>query len=86
MVDARRSAYGADLHYMDPIHLNHRGAVALSDDLAVVVERILAGRPLPANGWVVLPRYEDRPRGVAVEDIDDSAMAIADKVRGSLRR
>ncbi len=86
VADARRSHYGAELHYMDPLHLNHRGATALSDDLAVVIERVIARQPLPPDGWVSLPSFDARPRGIDLEDIDDSAMAIADQARGTIKR
>lgn len=71
VLDARRSGYEAG-RFIDPIHLDARGAAALSDDLGVVL-----GAGVPAgNRWVELPRYRARPADPALEDLDRSRIAL----------
>lgn len=80
VADARRSGYPPELFFLDPIHLNHRGATALTDDLTPVFARLLTGE---SADWVTLPPYADRRRAIDVEDLDESALAI---IGGAARR
>jgi lysophospholipase L1-like esterase len=72
VLDGRRSGYGTGL-FVDPIHLDARGAAALSDDVAGV----LAARGLREDRrWVALPRYRARPADPTLEDLDRSRVAL----------
>ena len=68
VLDARRSGYD-HTKFVDPVHLNGRGGIALSTEVA---EAILGGR----TTWVWLPRYRDRVSPVPLEDVDQSRLAI----------
>jgi hypothetical protein len=74
VLDGRRSGYGPSLHFMDPLHLNHVGASAFTDDVSATLARALEGRPVPR--WVNLPPYRARPETMEVEDLGESALAI----------
>jgi hypothetical protein len=74
VIDGRRSGYRADLFH-DKVHLDRLGASVFSADVGDVVARVLAGRR-DGPSWVTLPRYRERPVGVALEDIHES-MSIA---------
>ena len=69
-VDGRHSGYD-DSTFADHNHLNGRGAIAMSRDLAT-----LLGTPGSRAGWVELPRFADRPGSFAVEDVDQSRLAL----------
>lgn len=80
VVDARHLGYDPSL-FNDAMHLNRRGATALSDDLAALI----AEGPGPGR-WVALPPYRERPASPRVEDIMESRVAIGlDPPRGRLR-
>ena len=70
VVDGRHSGYDPSL-FVDGIHLNRRGATALTTDLSALIER----GPDPAR-WAELPRFRDRPTADSVEDIRQSQIAI----------
>jgi hypothetical protein len=53
VVDGRRARYGEE-SYRDPIHLNERGALAFSADVAEVLARALSVR-YEAPRWVEIP-------------------------------
>jgi hypothetical protein len=82
VLDGRRSGYGPALYFTDPVHLNHVGARAFSEDVSAVVARALDGRDLPR--WLDLPRYRARPETVPIEDLGESGMALI--YRGAVRR
>jgi hypothetical protein len=70
VVDGRRSGYDAST-FADHTHLNPRGAVALSHDLATLIKQ--GASP---ERWVSLPRFLDGTSTVPIEDIDETRMAI----------
>jgi hypothetical protein len=74
VIDARDSGYGASVH-VDPLHLDRRGAFALSTEVAAVLARDLAGAG-PASRWVALPPYAARPIDVPLEDFAESRIAL----------
>jgi hypothetical protein len=73
VLDGRRADYGAEV-FSDPLHLDRRGAVALTSDVAAAVRSRLDG-PAPGARWFVLPAFRERPGGPPVEDLDRSRLA-----------
>ena len=74
VLDGRHCGYDeATLH--DPFHLDRRGAVAFSVDVAAAVGRSLAGTG-PGARWVELPAFRDRGHPAAVEDMGQSLSAL----------
>ncbi len=70
VIDARHSGYQAT-EFADPVHLNRRGAVAMTEELAeVVAQGLTAGR------WVVLPLYREHPERTPLEDASQSTLAL----------
>ena len=89
VIDARRSGY--DRVFMDYVHLDRRGAIAFSDQLAGVLRPYLDGRGvaiLPRR--VALPAYRERPMLAEleseVEDTRQSELAFEDDRAGTTRR
>jgi len=82
VVDGRHANFPASV-FIDVVHLDRRGAFALSDGVARVVgPRLAAGAKGPA--WLPLPSYGDRPEDVPLEDVAQSSMvrpAPGDAVR-----
>ncbi len=78
VVDGRHSGY-ENAVFADHNHLNGRGAVALSHELA----RIVASPSGPSR-WVELPRFRDWPLDVPAEDVDQSRIAL--EAEAALRR
>ena len=70
VIDGRHSGYDAST-FADHTHLNVRGSVAMSRELASIL-----GRPGNRPGWIDLPRFEDRPATVPLEDVDQSRVAL----------
>ena len=70
VVDGRHSGYD-DAEFADHTHLNGRGAIALSRDLAA----ILADGGI-RHRWLELPRFAERPGSFRVEDVDQSRVAL----------
>ncbi|GAC1325810.1 MAG: hypothetical protein NVSMB14_17780 [Isosphaeraceae bacterium] len=73
VIDAERSGYHAGL-FTDMVHLNRRGAICLSLDVARVLRRVLAGESL-AGLRINLPKFRDRSneiRELAIEDLGQS--------------
>jgi hypothetical protein len=71
VVDARRSGYPAE-RFRDAVHLDWRGAAALSAGIADVVARPRG----PAGAWIALPPFRE-PSGIApVEDLEASRIAL----------
>lgn len=66
VLDARLSSYPHD-HFVDPRHLDRDGAITLSTDIALVLERQWSGVPCPP--WVHLPLFRPVPAEAALEDI-----------------
>ena len=78
VVDGRHSGYD-DSTFADHTHLNGRGSIALSRDLAAILER-------PAGRWINLPRFVDRPGAYPVEDVDQSRVALEAQAAQAARR
>ena len=55
VLDARHSGYDGSV-YIDAIHLDHRGAKALTNDVAALVDDRLKHKD-PAPRWVELPAF-----------------------------
>ncbi len=68
VLDARRSGYD-HTKFVDPVHLNGRGGVTLSTEVA---EAMVSGR----TEWVWLPRYRDRTSPVPLEDVEQSRVVV----------
>lgn len=62
--------------FIDPTHLDCQGAALFTDDLAPIIGRHLA-HPGTAPRWVALPTFRDRPIGIDIEDVEQSARVIA---------
>ena len=77
VLDFRRSAYPAEVHD-DPIHLNRRGAEALSVDLGRAIDARLGG--LLSATTVAMPPYRPRPLDPDVEDLGQSAVAVESRI------
>ncbi|GAC1470995.1 MAG: hypothetical protein NVSMB9_16660 [Isosphaeraceae bacterium] len=76
VVDARRSGYDRSVH-ADSLHLDRRGASVFSEDLAEVLLRHQTN-PGASPRWVQLPRFRDRPCDLALEDNEQSQLALSD--------
>ncbi len=76
VLDARRSGYARDL-FADPTHLHRRGAVALSAAVADVLAPRLAVAPATGPRWIDLPAPRGRPIQVALEEMEQSRLAVA---------
>ncbi len=70
VVDGRRAGYASSA-FADSTHLNGRGSMAFSHELAAILKDP-EGRP----GWIDLPPYRDWPVDVPAEDIDQSRVAV----------
>ncbi len=70
VIDARRSGFGAN-EFSDGIHLNRRGALALS---ALLGEAIRG--PVAADRWVALDRGRVDRVDLSIEDVYQSALAL----------
>jgi hypothetical protein len=83
VVDGTRSGYAADV-FIDGVHLDRDGALALSTELAPILLGA-AGESAGGGGWVRLPSTRTRPADVVVEDFGQSVEAvlrIAERRRG----
>ena len=81
ILDARRSGYDRSV-FFDPVHLDVRGAVALS---ASVADRLDGSREGPPAGprWVALSRPDTMPPGPLPEDLEPSKRALRLAVESS---
>jgi hypothetical protein len=75
LVDGRHSGYPSDV-FNDVAHLDLRGASALSDQLASLVDDILRARPPITARSVDLPLYQPRASACGVEEVIQSAAAL----------
>jgi hypothetical protein len=70
VLDARGSSYPPSA-FIDPIHLNAKGALAVSEGVGAVLRRDLDGRgPVEPRRWIHLPGYRDRPLPDWVEHVE----------------
>jgi hypothetical protein len=76
VVDARKSRYSAD-EFVDPIHLNRRGAEALSEDLAEIIKSRY--EQAPNERWIPLPTFRERLVALPLEEFKDSRIAVGRK-------
>jgi hypothetical protein len=83
VVDARRSGFGREV-FTDPVHLDRQGTIALSAALAGLLRR--QDRPDgDTSRWVALPRYREPSGDLALEDTDQSRLAVKARAEGRLR-
>ncbi len=71
VVDARRSRFPAEV-FVDLIHLDRQGAHTFTSGVA----EVLARGPDPNARWGELPAYRDIPAEVAIEDLNESRVAM----------
>jgi hypothetical protein len=76
VLDARPSGYPPSV-FVDPIHLDRRGATALSAAVSGILRDDLNRRAdepprRPPGRWVVLPPYRDTPEPSLMEDVEQS--------------
>jgi hypothetical protein len=79
VLDGRRSRCLRSV-FFDKVHLDRQGATTLSIDVAAIIGRYLADSSAGPH-WVELPTYRDLATDVAVEDIDQSMLAVHQGVR-----
>jgi hypothetical protein len=74
VLDARHCTYEPAV-FCDTVHLNRRGATALSRDMGALMASLLANHgQLPR--WVELPRFAERAEPLPVEDLAQSRIAL----------
>jgi hypothetical protein len=71
VLDARDGGYPATI-FVDPIHLDVRGTLALSSEVAAVLHQDFerAGKAEEPRRWVRLPAYRERPIPADLEDVE----------------
>jgi hypothetical protein len=74
VVDGRHSGYGSSV-FIDPLHLDGRGACALSAELAEIVKRC-SRQQGSASRWINLPTYRPRATSLALEPIEDAIVVL----------
>ncbi len=78
VLDAREAGFPPSA-FVDPIHLDERGTLALSAEVAAVLredfDRVGAPPP-PPKRWVRLPAYRERPIPADLEDVELSRARI----------
>jgi len=62
---------------VDPSHLDARGAVALSRDVAGVLKHDLNTTAAPADRgrWIALPAFREPPANLALENVEQTRAA-----------
>jgi hypothetical protein len=78
VLDARYSGYD-HTKFVDAIHLNGKGGVALSTDVADAISS-------RTSAWVVLPPYRDRSFEQPLEDFEQSKLAVRAELSQGIRR
>jgi hypothetical protein len=84
VIDARRAGFDPSV-FIDSSHMDRQGACDFSDDVAAVVADRLKSGSEGQSRWVDLPRHRMRPEPVAIEDLNQSDLALKTTTRG-LRR
>ncbi len=74
VIDGRHVNYPHQV-FIDPVHLDRQGATAQSLGVADVLQAHLAD-PKAAPRWVVLPDHRDRFDSIALEDNNESGIAL----------
>jgi hypothetical protein len=77
VIDGRRAGFERDL-FRDPLHLDRQGALGLSAGVA----EVLAAGQSKAQAWVALPGPHPWDVNVAVEDLEQSRVAVQALPRG----
>lgn len=75
VIDGRAASYPHTL-FMDPVHLDRDGAVALSQNVANLLRPILDTESSPIDRWAVLTPPSPAPSQVPVEDLDESKQVV----------
>jgi hypothetical protein len=75
VIDATHAGYLPDV-FVDPVHLDRDGAVALSTDVATVLQGALS-KPASLPRWIELSARRDRPDATALEDINQTRAAVS---------
>ncbi len=83
VIDGREANYPEDVFY-DTVHLNVRGAVAFSEELAGTLKRSLSG-PDRGNEWVMMAPFRDAQRVPPLEDIPASKTIVENTHKTRLR-
>ena len=73
VIDARQAGFDHHL-FMDPVHLDRDGAMALTLDVARMLKPLLDGRP--GARWVALSHPGRSVSPVALEDVDQSRTIV----------
>ena len=71
VVDARPAGFPAEV-FIDPIHLDARGAVALSTQVAAFLRDDLSSESRPTKRWVSLPMYHEIAMPEDLENAEQS--------------
>jgi hypothetical protein len=74
VLDARRSNYDPSVFWDGLVHLDGRGALTLSTDVASALSARFTGGS--ADRWVRLPTFGDRPATLPLEDVSQSEVAL----------
>lgn len=83
LLDARHAGYGAGL-FVDPSHLDRRGAVALSTAVASLLSRP-PQQLASASRWLELPQYTPQEPRLPLEDLEQSRLAVRASGAAQLR-
>jgi hypothetical protein len=83
VADGRSCGYDNSV-FVDPLHLDSRGARALTTDLADLMTRFRHG-PGNAPRWIEMPSYRRSTSQIALEEIEDAGVVHKRKSRGLLR-
>ena len=83
VLDARQSGYGLNA-FADEAHLNRKGALALSHEVAQTLARAAAADQAESR-WVQLAAFQDPPARPDIEDVDQS-LGIVLNATGNTRR
>jgi hypothetical protein len=76
VIDARHAADGQPM-FTDGLHLNRRGAAALSEALGTyLANRNGQGRSGNGDRWMTLPRLSENPDMAPLEDLEQSMLAL----------
>ena len=69
-MQSRRSVYPPSC-YVDEVHLHRQASLALSLDMASILNQAP-----PRGRWIALPDYRDPPSALALEDFEQSRRAV----------
>ncbi len=83
VLDGRRSGYGLSA-FADEAHLNRRGALALSEDVARKIS-VATGTERPRPRWIPLSPFRDPASRPGIEDVEQS-LGIVLSGTGKMRR